>query len=194
MKVRLNLATKALETHRRFLVGSSLVVFFAVAAFLGLGWYVYSARGAQAELRARTEKTNLEMAKLELQRKDLERYFGQKDIAELHDRAAFINTILDARAFNWTLMFMDLERILPGGVRVISIEPKQVSGRVELKLTVGTVNDEAELKFEHALEESKAFTDVRIQHVGTPNSSGNQGGNQNADQKIVQLTTVYSRT
>ncbi len=194
MKVRLNLATKALETHRRFLVGSSLVAFFAVAAFLGLGWYVYSARGAQAELRARTEKTNLEMAKLELQRKDLERYFGQKDIAELHDRAAFINTILDARAFNWTLMFMDLERILPGGVRVISIEPKQVSGRVELKLTVGTVNDEAELKFEHALEESKAFTDVRIQHVGTPNSSGNQGGNQNADQKIVQLTTVYSRT
>ncbi len=194
MKVRLNLATKALETHRRFLVGSGLAAFFAVAAFLGLGWYVYSARGAQAELRARTEKTNLEMAKLELQRKDLERYFGQKDIAELHDRAAFINTILDARAFNWTLMFMDLERILPGGVRVISIEPKQVSGRVELKLTVGTVNDEAELKFEHALEESKAFTDVRIQHVGTPNSSGNQGGNQNADQKIVQLTTVYSRT
>ncbi len=194
MKVRLNLATKALETNRRFLVGSSLVAFFAVAAFLGLGWYVYSVRGTQAELRARTEKTNLEMAKLELQRKDLERYFGQKDIAELHDRAAFINTILDARAFNWTLMFMDLERILPGGVRVISIEPKQVSGRVELKLTVGTVNDEAELKFEHALEESKAFTDVRIQHVGTPNSSGNQGGNQNADQKIVQLTTVYSRT
>jgi len=192
MKVRLNLATKALETHRRFLVGSGLVAFFAVAAFLGLGWYVYSARAAHAELRARTEKTRLEMDKLESERKDLERYFGQKDIAELHDRAAFINTILDARGFNWTLMFMDLERILPGGVRVISIEPKQVSGRVELKLTVGTINDEAELKFEHALEDSKAFTDVRIQHVGTP--SAGPGANQNADQKIVQLTTVYSRT
>jgi type IV pilus assembly protein PilN len=192
MKVRLNLATKALETHRRFLVGSGLVAFFAVAAFLGLGWYVYSARAAHAELRARTEKTRLEMDKLESERKDLERYFGQKDIAELHDRAAFINTILDARGFNWTLMFMDLERILPGGVRVISIEPKQVSGRVELKLTVGTINDEAELKFEHALEDSKAFTDVRIQHVGTP--SAGPGANQNADQKVVQLTTVYSRS
>jgi len=55
----------------------------------------------------------------------------------LHDRADFINAILDARSFNWTLMFMDLERILPGGVRVISIEPKQVAGHVELKLTVG---------------------------------------------------------
>ena len=192
MKVRLNLATKALETHRRFLVGAGLAAFFAGSAFLGLGWHVYSARKADAELRARTEKTRLEMAKLESQRKDLERYFGQKDIAELHDRAAFINTILDARGFNWTLMFMDLEHVLPGGVRVISIEPKQVSGRVELKLTVGTINDEAELKFEHALEESKAFTEVRIQHVGTP--SAGQGGNQSADQKVVQLTTVYSRS
>src|SRR5438309_6774688 len=194
MKVRLNLATKALATHRRFLAGAGLTAFFAGLAFLGLGWHVYSARKAQAELRLRTEKTRREMATLEAQRKDLDRYFKQKEIADLHDRATFINTLLDARSFNWTLMFMDLERILPGGVRVISIEPKQVSGRVELKLTVGTVNDEAELKFEHALEESKAFTDVRIQHVGTPNSSGNQGANQNADQKVVQLTTVYSRS
>src|SRR5258708_4913673 len=191
MKVRLNLATKALETHRRFLVGAGLAAFFAGAAFLGLGWHVYSAREADAELRSRTERTSQEMRRLEAQRKDLLRYFGQKDISELHDRAAFINTILDARAFNWTLMFMDLERILPGGVRVISIEPKQVSGRVELKLTVGTINDEAELKFEHALEESKAFTEVRIQHVGSPPSSAN---NPTGDQRVVQLTTVYSRS
>jgi len=90
-----------------------------------------------AELRARTERTRQEMAKLETQRKDLERYFNQKDIANLHDRAAFINTILDARSFNWTLMFMDLERILPGGVRVISIEPRQVAGRVRSEIDRG---------------------------------------------------------
>jgi type IV pilus assembly protein PilN len=130
------------------------------------------------------------MAKLEAQRLDLERYFSQKDIANLHDRAAFINTILDARSFNWTLMFMDLEHILPGGVRVISIEPRQMAGHVELKLTVGAISDEAELKFEHALEESKEFAEVQIQSVTSTSSAGNQGG----DQKVIQLTTVYSRT
>jgi type IV pilus assembly protein PilN len=190
MRVRLNLATRALETHRRFLAGAGLIAVFAGLAFLGLGWHVYSARKVDAELRARTERTRQEMARLEAQRKDLERYFGQKDIANLHDRAAFINTILDARSFNWTLMFMDLERILPGGVRVISIEPKQVAGHVELKLTVGAISDEAELKFLQALEESKEFTEVQVQNVHSPNSSGNQSG----DQKVVQLTTFYSRT
>jgi len=187
MKIRLNLATKALETHRRFLAGAGLTAVVAGLLFLGLGWHVYSARKVDYALRARTEKMRQEMAKLEAQRRELERYFSQKDIANLHDRAAFINTILDARSFNWTLMFMDLEHILPTGVRVVSIEPKQVAGHVEVKLTVGATSDEAELKFERALEESKEFTEVQVQGVHNP------PGNQSGDQKVVQLTTVYSR-
>jgi Tfp pilus assembly protein PilN len=190
MKVRLNLATKVLETHRRFLAGAGFTAVIAGLTFLGLGWHVYSARKIHAEQRARTEGMGQEMARLEEQRKDLEGYFRKKDIAELHDRAAFINTILDARSFNWTMMFMDLERTLPGGVRVISIEPKQAGGHVELKLTVGAASDEAELKFEHALEDSKEFTEVQILNVHSASSAGNVSG----DQKVVQLTTIYSRT
>ena len=190
MKVRLNIATKALETHRRFLAGASLTAFFAAVAFIGLGWHVYSARKADVELRARTNNSRHEMAELEAQRKELLRYFGQKDVATLHDRAAFINGILDARSFNWTLMFMDLERTLPGGVRVISIAPTQAGGHVELKLTVGATDDEAELKFERALEQSKEFTEVQIQSVRSADPTASRSG----DQKVIQLTTVYSRS
>jgi type IV pilus assembly protein PilN len=190
MRVRLNLATKALETHRRFLAGAGLIAIVAGLAFLGLGWHVYSVRKVDAELRARTEKARQEMAKLEEQRRELEQYFGQKDIANLHERAAFINGIIDARSFNWTQMFMDLERILPGGVHVVSIEPKQTAGHVEVKLTVGATSDEAKLKFLRALEDSKEFTEVQVQNEHAPS----QFGNQNGDQKVVQLTTVYSRS
>src|SRR5438105_7112659 len=172
MKVRLNIATKALETHRRFLAGASLTAFFAAVAFIGLGWHVYSARKADVELRARTNKSRHEMAELEAQRKELLRYFGQKDVATLHDRAAFINGILDARSFNWTLMFMDLERTLPGGVRVISTEPTQASGHVALKLTVGAATDDPELKLMRALEDPKVFTELPILDVPSAGSAG----------------------
>jgi type IV pilus assembly protein PilN len=190
MRVHLNLATRPLETHRRFLAGAGLTALVAVLVFAGLGWHVYSVRKADEELRARTEKTQKEMRQLESKRRELEAYFGQKEIASLHDRAAFLNGIIDARSFNWTQMFMDLERILPGGVRVISIEPKQAAGHVELKLIVGATSDDAQLKFLHALEESKQFTRIELQHVGAPNQVNNQSG----DQKIIQLTTIYSRT
>jgi type IV pilus assembly protein PilN len=190
MQVHLNLATKPLETHRRFLAGAGLTAFIAAVVFVALGWHVYSVRKADEELRTRTEKTRKEMTQLESKRKDLEVYFGQKEIASLHDRAAFLNGIIDARSFNWTQMFMDLERILPGGVRVISIEPKQAGGHVEVKLTVGATSDDAKLKFLHALEESKQFKGYELQHEGPPNQANNQSG----DQKIIQLTTIYSRT
>jgi type IV pilus assembly protein PilN len=189
MRVRLNLATKPLETHRRFLAGAGLTAFVAALVFVGLGWHVYSARKVDAELRARTDKMRQEMGNLESQRKELELYFGQKEIANLRDRAAFLNGIIDARSFNWTQMFMDLEHILPSGVRVISIEPKQASGHVEVKLTVGATSDDAKLKFLHALEESKQFTRIELIHEGPP-----QSNNQVTDQKIVQLTVSYSRT
>ena len=190
MRVRLNLATRPLLTHRRFLVGSGLTVFIAGVVFVGLGWHVNATRKANAELRVRTDKTRREMALLEAQRRDLERYFGQKDIANLHDRAAFINSILDERSFNWTLMFMDLEHILPPGVRVISIAPKQAGGHVEVAFSVGATSDDAELKFLHALEESKQFGGIRVINEHPPSSSGNSSG----DQKIIDLTAVYSRT
>jgi type IV pilus assembly protein PilN len=190
MRVRLNLATKPLETHRRFLAGAGLVIFTTSLVFLGLGWHVYSVRKADAELRAQAEKTRQEMARLEAQQKDLERFFSQPENAKLEARTAFLNSIIDARSFNWTQMFMDLERILPGGVRVISIEPKQVQGRVEVKLSVGATNDEAKLKFLHALEESREFAEVREVHEHTASQAGNPSG----DQKVVQLTAVYSRT
>jgi type IV pilus assembly protein PilN len=189
MRVKLNVATRPLESHRRFFAGASLALFLAAAAFVALGWHVYSVRKVDAELRARTEKIHQEMDRLSEQRKELEAFFRQKEIAELHDRASFINGIIDARSFNWTQMFMDLEQILPGGVRVISIEPQQAQGSVKVKLKVGASSEEAKLKFLHAIEESKAFREIELQSDRAPAQAGAESG----DQRVLELTAVYSR-
>src|SRR5215467_7674655 len=185
MEVRLNLATKPLESHRRFLAGASLSAFVASVVLLALGWHVYSVRKAATEVFERTARFNDERAEYEAKRRELERYFNQKSIADIKDRAAFINGIIAVRSFNWTQMFMDLEHILPGGVRVISIEPKQVSGHVEVKLSAGVVSDEVLQNFLHALETSRQFSDVQVQGIHQPSSPG-------GDQRVVQLTTFYA--
>jgi type IV pilus assembly protein PilN len=190
MEVRLNLATKPLESHRRFLASASLSAFVAAVVFAALGWHVYSVRRAATEVLARTARINEERAEFEAKRRELERYFKQKSIADIHDRAAFINGIIAVRSFNWTKMFMDLERILPGGVRIISVEPKQDSGHVELTLTFGAAGDDVKLQFIHALETSKQFSEVQIRSDVTPT----MGNGPNNDQRVVQLSTYYSGT
>ena len=189
MRIRLNLATKAQETHRRFLVAAGFVAVIAGILFLSLGWHVYSIRSVDARLRAQSEETGRRIAELEAERADLERFFTQPENAKLHDRAAFLNSLIDGRSFNWTQMFMDLERILPGGVRVVSIEPHQVKGRVEVKLTVGASTDEAKLKFLRALEASHQFSDIELDSERVPSK-----GTSANDQKLVELTAVYSRS
>jgi type IV pilus assembly protein PilN len=190
MRVRLNLATKPLESHRRFLAGSGLAAFAAALVFAALGWHVYIVRQADAEMRARSDKIGQEVIRYQQQRSELEGFFQRKDIASLHDRAAFINGIIDARSFNWTQMFMDLEGILPGGVRILSIEPKQAAGHAELKLTIGASSDEAKLKFIRALEESRQFSSVQEQWEHAPSGTNNPSG----DQRVIQLTTDYFGT
>lgn len=189
MEVRLNLATKPLESHRRFLAGASLSAFVASVVFVALGWHVYSVRKAGREVLARTAKINEERADYDEKERELERYFKQKSIADIHDRAAFINGIIAVRSFNWTKMFMDLERILPGGVRIISIEPKQISGHVELTLTFGAANDDVKLQFIRALESSKQFSEVQVRGEVQPTT-----GSPTNDLRVVQLATYYSGT
>lgn len=188
MRVRLNLATKPLEAHRKLMAGSGLVGLIAAIVFLSLGWHVYLARKANAEMRAKSAKILQQVAELEQQHAALERFFTLDENAKLHDRAAFINSLIDARSFNWTLMFMDLERVLPAGVRVVSIDPKQEKGHIEVKLIIGATGDEAKLKLIKALEDSKTFTHIELIREQHP-TLGTSG-----DHIVVELKAEYLRT
>jgi len=189
MKVRLNLSTKPLQTHRSFLAAAGLIGAVAALAFLILGWRVYSVRRADAELRAKVTQLRQEMATLETQRRDLETFFQQPDNARLHERSAFLNTLIDEQSLNWTRMFMDLEKIMPAGVRLITIEPKHEKGRVEVKIVIGTMGDDAKLKFLHALENSPAFSHVELVSERAPTLTA-----AGTDRLEVELHAVYTRT
>ena len=186
MRVRLNLATKPLVAHRKFLAGSTLLGLVAALVVSLLGQHVYLARKANAEMRAKSAQIARQVAELEQQRESLERFFAIEENKKLHDRAAYINELIDARSFNWTLMFMDLEKLVPAGVRVISIEPKLENGRVEVKFSIGATSDESKVKFLKALESSGSFSDVQLTNVHTQTSGG--------DRIVVELTARYSRT
>src|SRR6266849_1678237 len=112
MRVRLNLATKPLVTHRKFLVASGATGVIAALVFLGMGWHVYGVRRAAEDVRYKTRVIENELDAYSAQRSELEQFYKQPENAKLHDRAAYLNSMIDARSFDWTQMFMDMERLL----------------------------------------------------------------------------------
>jgi type IV pilus assembly protein PilN len=185
MQVRLNIATKPLESHRRFLVGAGLLAVLGGVIFLALGWHVYSTLRAQEALRHKEEENDNRAALLQRRRKELDDFFAKTENARLKERASFVNGIIDERSFDWTQMFMDLEKLVPVGVHVVTIQPQLEKGHMFVRLTVAATSDESKIKFLHAMENSPAFSNVELLSVHTTQSSAEQA---------LELHAIYVRS
>jgi type IV pilus assembly protein PilN len=185
MQVRLNIATKPLESHRRFLAGAGLLAVLGGVIFLALGWHVYSTLRAQEALRSKEQENNNRAALLQRRRKELDDFFARTENARLKERAAFVNGIIDERSFDWTQMFMDLEKLVPVGVHVVSIQPQLEKGHMFVRLMVDATTDESKIKFIHAMENSPAFSNVELLSVQNAQNTGEQA---------LELHAIYVRS
>ncbi len=186
MYVRLNLATKPLLSHRPFLVGVGIATLVGGILFILLGWRFYTLRQADAELRARTQEVQSEIARLQIQRDQLDHFFSQQETMGLQDRAKFTAGVMEGSSFNWTKLFMDLEHTLPAGVHVLEIQPKLGKGGAEVKFVIGATNEEAKEKLLKAFEESKSFSQLELtaEHANMQLQPG-------TDPLTVEFTALY---
>jgi len=186
MKVRLNLATSPLENNRRFILGAVLAGTIALVALALLSWDTYRGWRANRELRAELSLRESEIREFREQRRELEAFFKSPETRMVMERAAFLNALIGQRSFPWTRIFMDLERRLPEGVRVVSISPRMEEGRVELKLVVGATSDETKLKFLKTLEASREFSRIQVVTETRPERAGE------TDRVVLELVAWYA--
>lgn len=188
MKIRLNLATKPLESNRSFAAGAALVGGLGVLAMLFLSWHAFSVWRTNAQLRDEETKIETDMSRLRGQRANIEQFFNEDTTVQQVDRAKFLNSLIAQRAFPWTKIFMDLERNMPVGVRVVSIEPKLEGDHLELRLNVGAIDDDSKLKFLKSLESAPEFSQIEVFSEGR---SENTAG---PDKIVLSLQARYSAT
>ena len=186
MKVRLNLSTSPLESNRRFTFSAGVIGTIAVVALLFLSYRTYSDWRSDKALRARQDSLELQIGKLEQQRKGLSEFFENPQTVARRQRAAYLNSLIQQRAFPWIKIFMDLERILPEGVRVVSIEPRLSGDNVQLTVLVGAASDESKLKFLKALEGSAQFSHIQLLSEMRPAQA------QVTDRVMLTLQAQYS--
>jgi Tfp pilus assembly protein PilN len=186
MRVRLNLATAPARTQRRFVVGTGVLGALAFVALLSLSWHTYEAWQRDRAHREKMALVQTQLAQLQNQRRALEDFFALPETRQVRDRAEFLNGLIAQRSFPWTKIFMDLEHILPEGVHVISISPRMIAGRVEVKIVVGALSDETKLKFLRALEDAKEFSRIQLMSEIHPAA---QAGDQ--DRVRLELVAWY---
>lgn len=188
MKIRLNLATNPQANNRPFLAASALIGAAALLALILLAHAAYSSWQDQRQLRVQTSRLELQIRNSENQQRQLAAYFRSPQAQRVLDRSEFLNSLIDQRSFPWTRIFMDLEKTLPPGVRVVSISPALDKNRARVNMQVGAESSASEVRFLKAMESSKEFSGLVVRDV----SHGQ--GNGAEDDILIDLTVWYSTT
>ncbi|HKN60645.1 MAG TPA: hypothetical protein VJW93_05690 [Candidatus Acidoferrales bacterium] len=190
MKLRLNLSTTPQENRRPFLAAAGVIGTLGIIAFAILAQASFRQWRANREIRADISRLEDQIRASTDQQADLDQYFHTDQAQKILERANFLNSLISERSFPWTKVFADLEETLPAGVRIVNIYPKLVNGQAEVLLTIGAANEEQEIRFLKAIEESKKFSDVHV--TSKRRTDQPQAGSAMQDRIVVDLKAVYA--
>ncbi len=162
MRITVNLATRPFVELRplfaRLRIAMGALLLLAIGLSFGLNRLNARAKIATAEmdqLKAKTAAYEHERAKNEARMK-------QPDNQAVLERSQFLNALFARKSFSWTAVMMDLERVLPAGVQVTSIDPAiSKEGDLSIRLRVTGDRDKA-IQLVRNLETSQRFLSPRL--------------------------------
>ena len=162
MRISINLATRPFVElgplfARLRLAMAGLAV---LAVVFGITLHSLNKRAAVEE--SQMDALKQQTAALENERMSNEARMRQPQNKAVLDRSRFLNTLFASKSFSWTAVMMDLERVLPAGVQVTSIEPAVTAdGNVTIHLRVNGPRD-LDVDLVRSLERSQRFAQPRL--------------------------------
>jgi type IV pilus assembly protein PilN len=186
MRVEINLGTRPYEDARQFWVrwGGGL----AALSLLSLLLVLYTAVGW---VNASNDRKNIRDYEAQIARLDQEKATAQAMLnlpqnTNTRDRSAFLNDLFERKAFSWTKVFEDLERVMPARLHVVSIHPEMASdNQLEIKLVVAGDSRDHALELVRKMESSQRFQRTQIDEEKT------EGGLAPGDAVVFDISALY---
>lgn len=187
MKITINLASRPYidlrSVLRRLRVIILVLVVVAIPLFLLLRMEQKKGQSATARVNAMRDHVQA----LERQQQSYVALMHQPQNADTLSQSEYLNSLFQRKAFSWTATMTDLERVLPGGVQVLSLDPAITkSGQVEIHLRVSGARDRA-IELVQNLEKSRHFAATRLAGETLAQTSG-----QNDELSPVSASTVVN--
>jgi type IV pilus assembly protein PilN len=185
MRIDLNLATQPYEDARQFwlrwggaLAGlgilTALLLYLAVVGLL-------TARHDRSLIRQRQEQ----IAERDREKAQAEAMLNRPENRSTRDRSQFLNDLFQRKAFSWTLVFEDLEKIMPARLHVVAIRPETASdNQLAIKLVVAGDSRDHAVTLVQRMEGSQRFQQTRIEQETALSGQG--------DTVQFEISAVYA--
>lgn len=167
MRININLATRPYEDARQFWtqwgMGVALLalVTLAMVAFAVHGW-----------IDAGRDRQTIAYLQQQIAERDAERAKAQAFLdlpanRSTRDQSQFLNSMIERKGFSWTLVFEDLEQVMPSNLHVVSLRPSMNDdNQMMLSMRVAGDTRSGAIELLHRMEQSKHFQGAQITGEG----------------------------
>ena len=162
MRISVNLANRPFVELRPLFARLRLAMGVLALLAIALGFELHSLNAKAAVARTRMNALKAETYRYQHERQVNEARMRQPQNMAVLERSQFLNAAFAWKSFSWTAVMMDLERVLPTGVQVTSIEPQVTKeGDVNIRLRVSGDREQA-VQLVRNLERSQRFLSPRL--------------------------------
>ena len=163
MRITINLGSQPFEDAQRFvrqwtltlgLVGLLTLVLVVGAVLRLRSWSVEERR--IHDLQAQMAQGDREIGQAEA-------FLNRPENRDTRDKSLILNDLIARKAFSWTEVFSDLERIMPPHLHVVSIRPELTpDNQLALRMMVAGESRERALELVRHMEQSPRFRQPQI--------------------------------
>ena len=176
MRISVNLATKPFVELRPLFARLRIAMLALGLLAIGLGFWLHAQNAKASVAQARMNELKAKTLAFQQERQRNEARMRQPQNMAVLERSQFLNSVFERKSFSWTAVMMDLERVLPTGVQVTSIEPVITKeGVVNIRLRVSGDRDRA-VQLVRNLENSQRFVTPRLADEAAQAQEGNRLG------------------
>ena len=174
----INLSSEPFRRDRPLLV-ASIALALLLAGLLAMQVLLISAESsAGSETATAIAQTRAEMRKLSSEEAALQEVLQVPENAAMLDRSVFLNALLLRKGISWTLVFQDLEEVLPYNVKLVQVRPQvnlsaedATDNEILLEMVVAATAAEPVIEMLRALETSELFGTTSVATALPPTES-----------------------
>lgn len=174
MRLDINLASRPYEDARQFWMrwgtGLGMVALFTLVllTLTITGWL-----NARRDHRTISQKKAM-IADRDRIRAEAEAFLNRPENRTTRDESQVLNELIERKAFSWTLVLENLEKVMPARVHLVSMNPElDEDNQLSLKMSVAGDSADRAIELARRMEDSRRFAQTNI--IGV-NSAQSQSG------------------
>ena len=185
MRLDINLASQPYEDAQQFwmrwgtAVGAVGLVTLVLLALTITGWM-----NARRDRASMAEKRAL-IADRDRRRAEAEEFLNRQENRNTRDMSQLLNEMIERKAFSWTRVLENLEKVMPPRVHLVSIHPElNDDNQLGLKMLVAGDSRDRAIELVRRMEESRRFAQTYILREGHSLSA-------NGDSEQFEIAAYY---